>query len=381
MYQIGEFAKRNNVSIHTLRYYDNIGILKAHKKDEDSTFRYYTDDDERILKNIHVLQKFGFSIDDIAHFSREVVERKLKEIETTANYFIKNMYFLQNLLWEENMENLNFEELQKKAGIRTLSIYPQGQWLCMGTTNNWYDIFEYNLKKSEDEMGQLYFAKDDSYTETVCNLREKSHVRALTQNFELNNEEYGYLIHRDKLIVWKQISNKENKFYCYRNVDSCEYTLNDIDVLMERYAKHREPLKHEADEEIIRKLLGEWEYKGSIKEKDISDIQTPVHNERAGIGPWKPHYAYLKFNKDRTVQTMKDGEVLNLMGLIGKQFDTNRTMGHFDDEGMDTIFGNPTKIFFIIKKINGEDYLFLQDTAVLHEVTLNENYWFYTRVK
>ena len=31
MYQIGKFARMNNISLHTLRWYDNIGILKSHK--------------------------------------------------------------------------------------------------------------------------------------------------------------------------------------------------------------------------------------------------------------------------------------------------------------------------------------------------------------
>lgn len=54
MYQIGKFAKMNNVSLHTLRWYDNIGILKAHKKDKFSKFRFIP------TKTLEFLTTFAF---------------------------------------------------------------------------------------------------------------------------------------------------------------------------------------------------------------------------------------------------------------------------------------------------------------------------------
>lgn len=41
MYSIGELSKNTNISIRTLRYYDEIGLLKPAKV-ADSGYRYYS---------------------------------------------------------------------------------------------------------------------------------------------------------------------------------------------------------------------------------------------------------------------------------------------------------------------------------------------------
>lgn len=378
MYRIGEFAKRNNVSIHTLRYYDNLGILRAQKKDEDSSFRYYTDKDEKILKNIHILQSFGFSIDDIAHFSKEVVERKIEEISNRANYLIRNICFLQNLMWEENMEELDLNEIMNKTVGRNFTISPRGQWECEGEAENWIAIVSHDIHSIKDKnMEQLYFGVKNEVIKLVCNLAETTFVNTVLQEFVLGKEKYVYFTYRDKLILCKKVGGKE-LFYCYRNVDERCYSEDDLNELTKRYTEKRQPLSDIKDKEKFERLLGEWEYQGCIKEKDISEYNTPVHNDRAGIGPWKPHYCYLRFFNDKTVQTMKDGEEFS---IDGKVFTPRNTMAHFNDEKMDTIFKNPTKLSLFIKRIKGEEYLFVLADDALHSTTLNDNYWFYTRKK
>ena len=48
MYKIGEFSKLVDLSIKTLRYYDEIGILSPKVIDRFTGYRYYNDD--RILE-------------------------------------------------------------------------------------------------------------------------------------------------------------------------------------------------------------------------------------------------------------------------------------------------------------------------------------------
>lgn len=67
-YTTGEFAKRANVSVRTIRYYDDKGLLKPSEVKE-SGYRYYTDPDFIKLQRIIVLKRLGFTLEDIAEIS------------------------------------------------------------------------------------------------------------------------------------------------------------------------------------------------------------------------------------------------------------------------------------------------------------------------
>ncbi len=59
---IGEFSKVSKVSIHTLRYYDKIGLLVSKRVDKKRT---YTDEDIKKLEIINSLKDMNFSLEDI----------------------------------------------------------------------------------------------------------------------------------------------------------------------------------------------------------------------------------------------------------------------------------------------------------------------------
>ena len=64
--RIGEFAKLGQVSIATLRYYDQCGLLKPNTLDPDTEYRYYSLDQLPRLNRIVVLKELGFPLEQIA---------------------------------------------------------------------------------------------------------------------------------------------------------------------------------------------------------------------------------------------------------------------------------------------------------------------------
>lgn len=44
LFKISAFSRLSRVSLKTLRYYDQIGILKPRKVDHDTGYRYYSAD-------------------------------------------------------------------------------------------------------------------------------------------------------------------------------------------------------------------------------------------------------------------------------------------------------------------------------------------------
>lgn len=66
MYRIGLFSKINKVTIKTLRYYDEAGLLKPAFVDQENGYRYYTSEQLPKLHRIIALRQIGFSIDEIS---------------------------------------------------------------------------------------------------------------------------------------------------------------------------------------------------------------------------------------------------------------------------------------------------------------------------
>jgi len=64
MYSIGQLSKYTNISIRTLRYYDEIGLLKPAMV-ADSGYRYYSDEEIRVLQHITALKELGFTLASI----------------------------------------------------------------------------------------------------------------------------------------------------------------------------------------------------------------------------------------------------------------------------------------------------------------------------
>ena len=96
MLKIREFSKLCKCSVYTLRYYDQIGILKPSIIDTKSGYRFY---DEKQLKDF---QSIGFSILEIQSFNSktnneilQMIDKKVEQLETKLelSIYIKKKYF------------------------------------------------------------------------------------------------------------------------------------------------------------------------------------------------------------------------------------------------------------------------------------------------
>ncbi len=65
MFKIGDFSKLSLVSVKTLRYYDEIGLLKPSEIDRFTGYRYYTASQLSRLNRILLLKDLGLSLDQV----------------------------------------------------------------------------------------------------------------------------------------------------------------------------------------------------------------------------------------------------------------------------------------------------------------------------
>ena len=63
--KIGEFSELMQVTVKTLRHYEQKGLLVPDEVDEWTGYRYYSIDQMQQLKDIRDLQRLGFSLDEI----------------------------------------------------------------------------------------------------------------------------------------------------------------------------------------------------------------------------------------------------------------------------------------------------------------------------
>lgn len=105
MFKIGEFAKLTRVPVRTLRYYDDIGILKAAHIEVESGYRYYTGTQLVELNRILALKDLGLSLEQIDRILKD--ESRIEDLQ--------GMLRLKQLEIEQSIQN----EQQRLIRIQT----------------------------------------------------------------------------------------------------------------------------------------------------------------------------------------------------------------------------------------------------------------------
>lgn len=113
LYQIGEISKLCNIPIKTLRYYDEINLLKPKKIDEFSSYRYYSNDQLVLILAIKQFKEAGFSLKEIKQllgredleYNQRKIEEKYKEIDDKINDLLRLREKIKFGLKELNKEN------------------------------------------------------------------------------------------------------------------------------------------------------------------------------------------------------------------------------------------------------------------------------------
>jgi DNA-binding transcriptional MerR regulator len=100
-YKIGDFSRLTNLSIRTLRYYDEIGILKPEYVDPYSGYRYYTDKNLDEVRSITFLKQLSFSLEEIAQYkdslSSEILEYKKNQLIEKRNEIDEQIAMINSL--------------------------------------------------------------------------------------------------------------------------------------------------------------------------------------------------------------------------------------------------------------------------------------------
>lgn len=130
MFKIGEFSRLSQVSIRMLRYYDEQGLLKPAKIDEESGYRFYQVQQLPVLEKIVLLRNLKFSVAEIAEVIQSVDESHLekrlnekyqqieKEIELEKKRLLQIEETIQRIKNEaEEFYHISFKSVPKESVV------------------------------------------------------------------------------------------------------------------------------------------------------------------------------------------------------------------------------------------------------------------------
>lgn len=120
MLKIGEFSKLAQVSIGTLRHYDQIGLLSPVEVDKFTGYRYYSESQFPRLQRILALRGLGFSLEQIklALAKGLTAEQMVEMLKSRRNEIHQQIEDLQKQLTEIEIRLYNHQRI----GVNNMSI-------------------------------------------------------------------------------------------------------------------------------------------------------------------------------------------------------------------------------------------------------------------
>lgn len=135
MFKIGDFSKLAQVSIKTLRYYDEIGLLRPSEIDRFTGYRYYAAGQLSRLNRIRLLKGLGLSLDQIGRLLqsdlpvdqlRGMLKLRRAEIERSIEEEESRLAQVEALLIQIEQENMVMSDydvvIKKIAPVHVASI-------------------------------------------------------------------------------------------------------------------------------------------------------------------------------------------------------------------------------------------------------------------
>lgn len=120
MLSIGAFSKISNVTTKTLRYYDEIGLLKPDYVNHESGYRYYDVSQLRTVLLISRLKGYCFTLEEISMVLKEPDSRLAVMMEQKEESVHKRISHLNSVLKQMHQDRENL-----KRGIHIMAYLDQ----------------------------------------------------------------------------------------------------------------------------------------------------------------------------------------------------------------------------------------------------------------
>ena len=179
-YTTGVFAKKADVTIRTIRYYDKQGILKPTHRSE-AGYRLYTDEDFAKLQKILALKYLGFSLEEIGAMTlydtpetmKQSLDLQIRLIEKKREHLeLVESALLHTKKVMEKTNEVNWEQMLKLIHLTNMERDLVEQYK---TSSNLNIRIELHKKYSKNKQGwfpwlfsQIDFESNENILEIGC---------------------------------------------------------------------------------------------------------------------------------------------------------------------------------------------------------------------
>jgi len=123
-FSIGDFAFISRLSIKTLRFYHQEGLLIPQRIDPESGYRFYGEDQLLEVKTLQKLKDLDFTLEEIKEvllsgLDRKLLDKKIKQADSRARHYRRLKKDLENLA-SEALE----PEIPEPGTVREISSSP-----------------------------------------------------------------------------------------------------------------------------------------------------------------------------------------------------------------------------------------------------------------
>lgn len=149
MIKIGELANASGVSIQTIRYYENEGLICPIEVDRWTNYRYYDESSIVRLSEILYLKDLGFSLKEIKNLNEETINEKISQTKFDIKKLAKNIEKLSSIRKDEGGFFMkNFVNDEKVIG----------KWKKLAVVKNKEDFIANKFNDNDIfDFKQLYF--------------------------------------------------------------------------------------------------------------------------------------------------------------------------------------------------------------------------------
>ena len=312
MLKIGEFANIFNISIKTVRFYEEKELFKPYYVDKYSGYRYYDQKNIDEMSRILYLKDLGFSLEEIKNYDEKRLKGKIEEYKQKIVKLNSNINILENLNNIEGREKFLNDELAI------------GKWSLKGIANTKEEakkqIFEDGLTFNIKELflmenGQPYWII--SWTKNII------YIKGRKNPYEIeNNLMYVEILYPDDNSVYMvAVYEKEN---------GKKYTIDEI--------RKKDKFNGYFKEDI--KLIGFWETVDFIKQGQKFNYKFKRCNE--------------EFELQRLTVNPKDNTV-----IIYKK-DKEPRISKYTKEYILDLDKPDTMCKYMYQRINGKEYIIVE---------------------
>ncbi len=175
---VSEFARLSGVSVRTLHYYDEIGLLKPDFVDDNTGYRFYGEKAFSTMQEILFYRELDFSLKNIKEFIASPSHNKTEALKAQKQLLILKKQRLERIIEsinraEKGEKIMNFDafgngEINKykdevKSRFGGTEAYKESQEKTANYTENDWNNLEQGLNKIISEFAK---AKDDGIKET-----------------------------------------------------------------------------------------------------------------------------------------------------------------------------------------------------------------------